>query len=183
MMQPLKPVGRFARDRKGVAAVECAFVAPILILAYFGMAEICGAMMAERKASHVASAIADLTAQYASLQPSDIDNFFVAGNTIMSPSSTTGLQMRISVVQENAGGTASTVTWSCASSNWTANPVGTAVVLPASLVTANQSVVMSEVKYTYTSPVTYMLPSAFNYSDKFYLRPRLVDPIPAPSGC
>ena len=42
---------------------------------------------------------------------------------------------------------------------------------------------MSEAKYTYTSPVSYMLPSAFNYSYVFYLRPRIVDPIPAPTGC
>jgi Flp pilus assembly protein TadG len=183
MIQPVKRFRRFVRDHNGVAAVEFAFVAPILILAYFGMAELCGAMMAERRASHVASAIGDLTAQYSSLQSTDVENFFSAGDAIMAPSTTTGLQMRISVVQENAADTAATVLWSCASSNWTANAVGNPVTLPANLIGASQSVVMSETKYTYNSPVTYLLPSAFNYSDTFYLRPRIVDPIPAPSGC
>jgi hypothetical protein len=111
-----------------------------------------------------------------------MNNFFAAGQTIMSPSDTTSLQMRVSAVQENAAGTAATVIWSCASSNWTKITNGTPETLQANLIAANQSVIMSEAKYTYTSPVSYILPSAFNYSYVFYLRPRIVDPIPSP-GC
>jgi hypothetical protein len=37
------------------------------------------------------------------------------------------------------------------------------------------------VTYTYTVPVAYVLPSAFTYTDTFYLRPRIVDPIPRTS--
>jgi Flp pilus assembly protein TadG len=183
MMRPLQRLSRLLRDRDGLAAVEFAFVAPILIMAYFGVAELCGALLDQRKASHVASAIGDLTAQYSSPTITDINNFFAAGQTIMSPSPTTTLQMRISEVQENAAGTVATVQWSCASSNWTGLPKNTPETLQANLIAAGQSVIMSEAKYTYTSPVSYMLPSAFNYSYVFYLRPRIVDPIPAPTGC
>ena len=182
MMRPVQRIRRFFRDRGGLAAVEFAFVAPILILAYFGVAELCGAMLAQRKTSHVASAIGDLTAQYSAPAVADMNNFFAAGQTIMSPSDTTSLQMRVSAVQENAAGTAATVIWSCASSNWTKITNGTPETLQANLIAANQSVIMSEAKYTYTSPVSYILPSAFNYSYVFYLRPRIVDPIPSP-GC
>ncbi len=180
-MRPLQRPGRFLCDRKGLAAIEFALIAPIMILAYFGVAEFCGAMLAERKASHVASAIGDLAAQYSSLQASDIANFFAAGDAIMSPSSTTSLQMRISVVRENAAGTAATVLWSCPSSNWTALGTGTPVALQTNLIGAGQSVVMSEVQYTYTSPANYLLKTV-PYSDTFYLRPRIVDPIPLPTG-
>jgi Flp pilus assembly protein TadG len=167
-------------DARGLAAIEFAFIAPMLILAYFAVAELCGAMLAERKTSHVASAIGDLTTQYSTLQPGDMGNIFAAGQTIMSPNSTTGLKMRISEVQENATGTAATVLWSCASSNWTALAAGTPETLQPNLIAANQSVVMAETRYVYSSPVSFMLPKAFNYSDVFYLRPRLVDPIPSP---
>ena len=111
-MRPLQRLGRLLRDRDGLAAVEFAFVAPILIMAYFGVAELCGALLDQRKTSHVASAIGDLTAQYSAPTSTDISNFFAAGQTIMSPSPTTTLQMRISAVQENAAGTAATVIWS-----------------------------------------------------------------------
>ncbi|HEY3888091.1 MAG TPA: TadE/TadG family type IV pilus assembly protein [Caulobacteraceae bacterium] len=182
MMRPLQPVQRFLRDRNGLAAVEFAFVAPILILAYFGVAELCGAMLAQRKTSHVASAIGDLTAQYSAPVVGDINNFFAAGQTIMSPSDTTTLKMRISEVQENAAGTAATVIWSCASSNWTKLTNGTPENLQANLIAANQSVIMSEAQYTYTSPVSYIVKNLQPYSYTFYLRPRIVDPIPSP-GC
>jgi len=183
MMRPFARTRRFLRDRGGLAAIEFAFVAPVLILAYFGVAELCGAMLAQRKTSHVASAIGDLTAQYSAPAPSDISNFFAAGQTIMSPSPTTTLSMRISTVQENAAGTAAAVLWSCASGSWTALAKTTPETLPqANMIAAGQSVVMAEAQYTYSSPVSYLLPSAFTYYNVFYLRPRIVDPIPDPAA-
>jgi Flp pilus assembly protein TadG len=183
MMRPFARTRRFLRDRGGLAAIEFAFVAPILILAYFGVAELCGAMLAQRKTSHVASAIGDLTSQYSAPAASDINNFLVAGQTIMSPSDTTTLKMRISAVQENAAG-AATVIWSCASSNWVllAKTTPEPAVQQANVISAGQSVIMAEAQYTYTSPVSYLLPSAFTYYNVFYLRPRIVDPIPDPAA-
>jgi Flp pilus assembly protein TadG len=179
MMRPLQRVRRFLRDRGGLAAVEFAFVAPILILAYFGVAELCGALLAQRKTSHVASAIGDLTAQYSAPTVADMNNFFAAGQTIMSPSDTTTLKMRISEVTENAAGTAATSTWSCPS-NWVKIPNGTPETLQPNLISAGQSVIMAEAQYTYTSPVSYIVKNLPPYSYTFYLRPRIVDPIPDP---
>lgn len=182
MMRPFARTRRFLRDRGGLAAVEFAFVAPILILAYFGVAELCGAMLAQRRTSHVASAIGDLTAQYSAPAPGDISNFFAAGQTIMAPSPTTTLNMRISAVQENAAGTTASVLWSCASGTWStlAKTTPEPAVQKANVIAAGQSVIMAEAQYTYTSPVSYLLPSAFTYYNVSYLRPRIVDPIPDP---
>jgi Flp pilus assembly protein TadG len=182
MMRSPRPAAGWFGDAGGLAAIEFAFIAPLLILAYFAVAELCAAMLAQRKTSHVASAIGDLTTQYSTLQPSDVSNIFAAGQVIMSSSPATGLKMRISVVQENAAGTAASVLWSCASSNWTPLAKGTPEALQPNLITASQSVVMAEAKSAYSAPISTMLPSAFNYSDVFYLRPRIADPIPAP-GC
>jgi len=182
MIRPAQRIQRFLRDRGGLAAVEFAFIAPILILAYFGVAELCGAMLAQRKTSHVASAIGDLTAQYSAPSTTDISNFFAAGQTIMSPGDTTTLKMRISEVQENTAGTAATVIWSCASSNWAKIPKTTPELLQPNLISAGQSVIMAEAQYTYTSPVSYIVKNLAPYSYIFYLRPRIVDPIPDP-GC
>jgi Flp pilus assembly protein TadG len=182
MMRPFERLARFIRDRDGLAAVEFAFVAPIMILAYFGVAELCGAMLADRKTSHVASAIGDLAAQYSTLATGDINNFYAAGQTIMAPSPTTTLKMRISEVQENTAGTAATVIWSCASSNWTKLANGTPEKLTTNLIAGGQSVIMSEAQYTYTSPVSYIVKNLSPYYYIFYLRPRIVDPIPPP-GC
>ena len=47
----------FARDRRGVSAIEFAFIAPVLIMIYFSVAELCEAMLAQRKVAHAASAV------------------------------------------------------------------------------------------------------------------------------
>ncbi|HLK24320.1 MAG TPA: TadE/TadG family type IV pilus assembly protein [Caulobacteraceae bacterium] len=172
------PVRRLAKDQRGLSTIEFAFVGPVLILAYFGLAELCGAMLAERKASHTASAIGDLVAQATSIHDSDISNIFAIGGQIMAPDPSTTLGMRISSIQENAAGTSASVAWSDASGTMTANAVGATMTLPSNLVAANQSIIRADVSYTYNVPVAYLLPSAFTYTETFYLRPRLVDPIP-----
>ena len=45
-----------------------------------------------------------------------------------------------------------------------------------------QSLIMAEAQYVYNSPVKYVLPNAMTYTEKSYLRPRLVDPIPDPGA-
>ncbi len=46
--------GKFRRDQRGVSAVEFAFIAPVLILFYFGLAEYTQALMAQRKTINTA---------------------------------------------------------------------------------------------------------------------------------
>jgi Flp pilus assembly protein TadG len=165
------------RDKRGVAAIEFAFIAPVLILAYFGLAELCGAMLAERKASHASSAIGDLVAQATVIHDSDMSNIFAIGSVIMSPDASTTLGMRITSVQADSTG-ATTVGWSDASGTLGANAVGATITIPPNMIGPSQSIIRSDVTYTYNVPVAYLLPAAFTYNDTFYLRPRLVDPIP-----
>ena len=175
-MRRLTPAARLPRDEKGVSAVEFAFIAPVLILAYFGVAELCGAMLAERKASHTASAIGDLVAQVSTIHDTDIANIFAIGGIIMSPDPTTTLGMRVTSVQASAGGV-TTVGWSDASGTMTAATPGAGITIPANLIGASQSIIKSDVTYTYNVPVAYLLPSAFTYNYTYYLRPRITDPI------
>jgi Flp pilus assembly protein TadG len=178
---------RLGDDRRGVAAVEFAFIAPVLILAYFGVCELCGAMLAERKASHAASAIGDLVTQAQTLADSDVTDIFTVAQTIMLPYSSTGMDIRISSIQEQTNGTYQ-ITWSCGS-GYTALAKG-AWTPPSNfntgIIQSGQSVIMSEVNYVYNSPVQYVVPNAVTDYEVFYLRPRVVDPIPDPgtgSGC
>jgi Flp pilus assembly protein TadG len=171
-------VARLPKDKRGVSAIEFAFIAPVLILAYFGLAELCGAMLAERKASHTASAVGDLVAQASVIHDSDISNIFAIGSIVMTPDPSATLGMRVTSVQAGATATATTVGWSDASGTMTANTAGANIAIPANMITAGQSIIESDVTYTYNVPVAYLLPSAFTYNYTFYLRPRLVDPIP-----
>jgi Flp pilus assembly protein TadG len=163
------------KDVRGVSAVEFALVVPALITLYFGVAELTQAMMADRRAIHVASAIGDLASQDDQITNADMADIFKVGAIVLSPFPTTSLQMRISQLTTDVNGVAK-VSWSDGS-GITARTVGSTVVPPTGVVGASQSVVLSEIFYSYTSPVGYIMPAPVNFSKSFYLRPRKTDTI------
>jgi Flp pilus assembly protein TadG len=168
---PLRRALRLGRDNKGAVAVEFAFIAPILIVMYFAIAELTEGMIVKRRVSHVASTIADLTSRVSTVNTADTGDIFAVGRTVIAPLATTSLRMRLSSVTANAGG-ASHVDWSDAN-NWTAYAPGATVTPPAAVISANQSIVMAEVQYTYNSPLHYLLPNGILLTQTYYLRPRV----------
>jgi Flp pilus assembly protein TadG len=179
-------LSRWRRDQRGVSAVEFAFIAPVLILAYFGVAELCGAMLAQRKASHVASEVGDLVAQCTSVNAaSDFPNFWSVGSAVMSPLSTSTLKMRLTSITADATDTVFTVAWSGDNGlGLNAYAPGTVLTNPqlTGLIPANGSVIMSETQYTYTSPVSIVVKNALTFNSAFYLSPRQTSVIPQGTG-
>jgi Flp pilus assembly protein TadG len=161
---------RFRQDRRGVSAIEFAFIAPVLILIYFSVAELCQALLAERKVAHAASAVGDLVAQVPTITPSGLTDVYNAASSIVAPFPLSPMQIRVSSVTTDANNNA-TVAWSNAQ-NTSALAKGSSITLPTNLLTANQSVIVSEVKYSYTSPINYWFKNAINFDQVFYLRPR-----------
>jgi Flp pilus assembly protein TadG len=184
---------RLRRDRRGVSAIEFAFIAPVLILLYFGMAELSEAMMAQRRVSHATSAIGDLAAQHDNQQmpmgPTAAANVFAAATDILAPFSTTSLNLRLTSVVVQADGSTK-VGWSTASSGSTLAPyaIGASYTLPAPVppsttglvdtTSPGDSVIVAESTYTYTSPLGsasvpgYKLPGDLKFGEIFYLKPR-----------
>lgn len=177
----------FARDRRGVSALEFALVAPVLILLYMGMAELSQAVITHRRVSHAASAIGDLVAQSEpdGISAAEMTNIFAAGATILSPYSATPLKLRVTSVTGDAKGVPK-VDWSVVptgQSGLTAYAQQATVTLPAGLIVAlGDNVIMSEATYTYDSPVKYALKNALNFNETFYLRPRQVAKVIYPAS-
>lgn len=165
---------RLARDKRGVSAVEFALIAPVLIAFYFGLAELTQAMMAERRASHTAASIGDLVAQSTQISDSTITDVFSIGKTIIAPFPTTSLKMRVSSVIANAS-LSPKVAWSNGD-GLTPLSVGSTASVPSGLLTVSgDSVIISEVQYSYDSPVDFFVPQAVTFTKTFYLRPRKSD--------
>jgi Flp pilus assembly protein TadG len=179
---------RLRGDRRGVSAIEFAFIAPILILCYFGVAELCGALLAERKAGHVASEVGDLVAQCQSVSAADFTNdFWPVGAAVLSPLNTSSLAMRITSIQADSTDTIFTVGPLSYDNGGTltAYAPGTVLTLPAltGLIPANGSIIMSETQYTYTSPVSIVVKNALTFNSTFFLAPRQVTVIPVSTSC
>ena len=164
-------------DAGGAAAVEFAFIAPVMILFYFGMVEYCQAMMAERKAIRTASAVGDLIAQVDVITPSGaggVDDIFQIAKTVMSPFPTSGSQLKVCVASLTANAANQVIVdWSRNSGDSSCPAkASTYAGTPANLISAGQSLVMSRVKYEYTSPVKYLLKTNPTFTKTYYLRPR-----------
>jgi Flp pilus assembly protein TadG len=79
---------RFARlipDRRGVAAVEFALIAPLLLSMYFVTVEVALGIEANRKVGRVGSMVADLITQNSEVTPSQLDAIMKIGESIMQP--------------------------------------------------------------------------------------------------
>ena len=168
-------IAAFRRDNRGVSAVEFALIAPVMILMYFGLAELAQGMMAQRRVSHAASAVGDLVGQSESLTDAQKNDIFAAATNIVMPFPTGPLKLRITSITGNASGNPR-VDWSDGSTGL-AGYAHCAVVagFPTGLVSAaGENVIMAEATYTYTSPVAKVLPNGLSFSEKFYLKPRKV---------
>jgi Flp pilus assembly protein TadG len=162
-------LSRFRRDQCGLAGVEFALLAPVMILLYYGLVELTLGMMAERRASHAASVVADLVSQSASTTSSEMTDIFSVGVAILRPFPSAPLRMRVSSIKNNSN--VNTVVWSRGYGQ-SGRTAGSSATLPAGLLASGESIIMAEVTYTYDSPVHQVLPNAKVFSDTFYLRPR-----------
>jgi len=162
---------RFGRDTRGLAAVEFALTAPILILLYCGLAELTMAMMAERQAAHSASVVGDLVAQEAQVSGTEMTDIFSVGVAILKPFPAATLQLRVSSVKADANGVPRVV-WSQGHGMGSLAANSTPGGFPPNLLAAGDSVIKADVAYTFTSPIQQVLPSPITYSESFYLKPR-----------
>jgi len=165
----------FARDRRGVSAVEFALLLPLMLSIYLGSIEVSQGISAQRKVTLTARSIADLVAQVSSINNADMTNSLNAAAAVMAPFSTDKLSVKISSIAIDGAGKA-TIAWSDAL-NGSGRTKGSSVTLPAALVIPNSSLIWSEVQYSYKPTLGYMLTGTLALKDQIYMRPRLSDSV------
>ena len=179
---------RAQADERGVAAVEFAFIAPLMVLLFFGLAQLSQAIVASRHANHAAAALGDLISQCSSINDADFTGYFAAGADMMYPMSAdpSVLAQRVTSIVVDASGTPK-AQWTQASDKPNLTTPYQPGTLPANIVstTPGDSVIMAETVYKYTFPFTTggLLPigtsnvslsfgQAITFDDKTYFKPR-----------
>lgn len=176
---------RFSRDNRGLAAVEFAFIVPLMLVLLFGMIDTSSGVAVDRKVTLTARSLSDLVSQGTNVSQNDLKNFFGLGGAIMAPYSVTAATMTQKVTQLAVDGSKNVkVAWSYSATvnNNTAtitqgydkNAVITTV--PANLLVPNTYLIWSEVSYKYTPITGYLIGTvAIPLSDETYTRPRQSD--------
>ncbi|MGF1462539.1 MAG: TadE/TadG family type IV pilus assembly protein [Maricaulaceae bacterium] len=185
MMRDLKSLPqRFIRDLRGVAAIEFVILAPIMIVMFLGVAELGLALLVNRKVITTAFTIGDLTARDDVVSNNELNNIFRAGELSMRPYPETTLSMRISTIQLDSSNNA-LVRESCAQGDFSPLATNSTVTPPPGLLLAeDDSFILAEVEYGFTSAIASLNPSGvWDLGNTFRQRPRQGLLVDLPNNC
>jgi Flp pilus assembly protein TadG len=187
--------GRLARSRQGVAAVEFAFVAPVLLALYFVTLEVSHAIETNKKVGRAASMIADLITQQQCVTPTSVDAIMQIGKATLQPYDRSGLAVYVTGITISGDATPQvTVAWSRKMTDAgvtgpdPAENAGDQTTIPAELKIASTFLVRVQTTLDYRPIIAWSadakqtlgLMAAFdniNMSEQYYLRPRMSNSI------
>lgn len=139
---------RFFRDKSAVAAVEFAFVAPIMIVLYMGGVDVTMAITLHRKLQHATSAIGDLISQASTLTKAEVIATFTVADRVLQPYKSSLFSIKVTSVIIDAAGNAK-IDWSVAQGQ-AAGEKGKPFALPSGMTALRStSLVMTESTYQF----------------------------------
>lgn len=189
-------VARFHRDNKGVAALEFAFIAPILLVMYFMTMEIGLGIEANKKVGRTASIVADLVTQNTNVTVNDLNAIMRLGEGTLQPYNRSSPEIRITAVQisSDPNNPRAKVAWSRKAVGITPSPylpVNTDITssIPAKILIPDTFLIRVETRLEYKPVITWTaaekqatgLSSAFDnisMGEVYHLRPRRTLTIP-----
>jgi len=181
-------IGRLLHDRRGVAAVEFAFIVPLLLSMYFVTMEVSQAIETNKKVSRVGSMVADLIAQQQSINKSEVDAVMQIGESLLAPYNRSKPTIIITAIEITDETTPKVrVFWSRKLANGATSvdaAKGTTTTVPAALNVRGSFLVRVESDLEYKPVVTWAaadkpalgLSAAFaniSMKETYYLRPRM----------
>ncbi|TPI14936.1 pilus assembly protein [Mesorhizobium sp. B4-1-3] len=188
-------VERFCRDRRGVAAIEFAFIVPVLLIMYFITMEASQAIETSKKVSRIGSMVADLVTQQQTVVKANLDAMMKIGKSTLQPYNRSDPKIIITAIQMSDDATPTvTVAWSrkLVGTTYSADTKpGDTTTVPSTLRIRNTFLIRVESDLGYTPVIAWDgknaqqqsagLLSTFshiNMSETYYLRPRRSPTIP-----
>jgi Flp pilus assembly protein TadG len=184
---------RFCRDRRGVAAVEFAFIVPVLLIMYFMTMEASQAIETSKKVSRVGSMVADLVTQRQTVEAAELDAIMQIGNSTLQPYNRSVPEITITAIEVTNETTPKVlVVWSrkMAGGAFSAGAAKNSVTtVPPALKIKGTFLIRVEGNLAYKPIITWSadsekrlgLTSAFDtisMGETYYLRPRRSPTIP-----
>jgi Flp pilus assembly protein TadG len=187
-----RPLRRLLGDRRGVAALEFALVAPLLLSLYFVTMEVAQAIETNKKVGRVSSMVADLVTQQPSITKAELEAIMSIGGSTLQPYNRSKPSIIITAIDiTDESSPQVKVAWSRklvdGAFSVAAAPGSTATV-PAELNVRNSFVVRVETELSYSPMITWAadskktlgLAAAFDgiaMRETYHLRPRLAQSI------
>jgi Flp pilus assembly protein TadG len=190
-----------AADKRGVAALEFALVAPLLLAMYFVTIEVSQGIETNKKLARAASTVADLITQQQATSPGQLDLVMNIGKAILKPYGRSDLKIVITAIEVTDEETPTVrVAWSKASAGVTppcvVDAAGSNPELPEKLEIRGTFLIRVQACLNYEPVITWaagrqhetglgVMDTMFKdgvlkMKESYYLRPRMSPTIPCP---
>ena len=167
---------RFGRASSGLAALEFALLAPMMVFLLFASVELIDALDANQRAQNATASIADVAARDTEISDAEIDGLWAALDVLLFPEGAAQMEIRLSSVRVVDANTA-LVVWS-EGHGMAPRSANSPIALPAGMMTPGTSVMMAESNFPYDTPLGFLFSGPVTLTHVAYRRSRLVDPVP-----
>ena len=174
---------KYRENEGGIAAIEFAIIAPVMIGMYFGLAEIASAISVDRKISHGTNVAGDLSTQHPEIKDDDISEVLSAALRVMDVPNVSDISIDMeSFILPGVG--EAPESQGRIRLNAGAGNFGNfdAASLDSKLLSATSGVVVTRVKYRYTPIQLRFFDSTITLEETFLLKPRRSDAVQIQDG-
>jgi len=174
---------KFIYDRKGLAALEFALIAPFLLLLYFGVVDLANWYMSHRRLVLAGSTMADLTTQSAgTVTVSDLDKYWTSVGDIIAPMTATNVNLTMRNYRKEGSSARGEWIYNEGASCSELPPAEQLVAIAASEMTEGNDILVAEVCTT-LSPIVLQVFGWENIEVDYQIsmRPRLGKMLDCPS--
>lgn len=181
---------RFKDEAKGVAAIEFAFIAPLMLIMYVGTMEVSNAVSANRKLSRVSSTVGDLLTQATCYTDAKIQDIIKVTDDIMYPyDNVVAIQLNSVKIENDIA----KVEWSRGFNGAVPLSPGTVYDVPAKIKINGNYLLAAKIEMGYSPAIGWIKPDGktsisiddapINMSEQMFLRPRVGDKIEIQGTC
>ena len=172
-----------ALDQRGVAAVEFALVAPIMLMFYFGMVEVSLAIQADRNLSSATALVGDLTAQDEEATISMVEDYIYGALAVLgvdrAQADDVGLELySFEVTSDDNPATATddrvieSVGFASFGPSFDGGTLFDPMTIESRILSSSSGVVVARMNYEYTPRVTENFVGTKTFKETFILKPR-----------
>lgn len=177
-MRLMQAFRRFVRENKGVAALEFAIIAPLLMVPLLlGSVDLIDVMGANKRAQNATASLADVVARDTEISNAELAGLWRGLDILMYPNDPGTMEIRVTSISIINASTARVV-WSEGHGGMTARTTGSTVALDSRMMQVGTSIIMVEGVYKYDAPLGFLFQNEISMRHDAYRRSRLVDPIP-----
>lgn len=172
---------RFLSDGRGLAALEFALLAPLLLVLYFVTMEVAQALDVNKKVNRAGGMVGDLVTQQTDIKSSELDAIMRIGEATLQPYNRSQPTVVVTAIKVSDEATPkATVDWSrqlVGGASGAGLAKGTEITIPPSLMIKGSFLIRAESALSYSPIVTWAASGSKTLNlpmdETYYLRPRM----------